>query len=109
MLDRTLWLLLLLIFSTSFAQTTAYKTKTDIPYYENTVGNVYQKERCKLDLYYPDASENFSTIVWFHGGGLKSGNKEIPIKLKNKGHSVVLVNYRLYSKVIAPKYIENET
>ena len=107
MLDRTLRLLLLLIFGMSFAQTTGYKTKTDIPYYENTVGNVYQKERCKLDLYYPDVSENFSTIVWFHGGGLKSGFKEIPSQLKNKGHAVVAVNYRLHPQVSAPKYIED--
>ena len=107
MLDRTLRLLLLLILSMSFAQTTDYKTKTDIPYYENTVGNVYQKERCKLDLYYPDVSENFSTIVWFHGGGLKSGFKEIPSQLKNKGHAVVAVNYRLHPQVSAPKYVED--
>ena len=91
----------------SFGQTNVLRIITHITYYENTVGNVYQKERCKLDLYYPDVSENFSTIVWFHGGGLKSGFKEIPSQLKNKGHAVVAVNYRLHPQVSAPKYLED--
>jgi acetyl esterase/lipase len=49
----------------------------------------------------------FSTIIWFHGGGLTGGNKFIPGQLKNKGVAVVAVNYRLYPEVKAPVYIED--
>ena len=49
----------------------------------------------------------FATIVWFHGGGLTGGNKEIPTALKEKGVAVIAVNYRLYPKIKAPKYIED--
>ena len=107
MVNKTLRILFLFTFGISFAQPTAYKTKTDIPYYENTVGDIYQNERCKLDLYYPANEKKFPTIVWFHGGGLKSGSKEIPSQLKNKGYAVVAVNYRLHPRVSAPKYIED--
>lgn len=59
----------------------------------------YQRERCRLDLSYPGDSSNFATIVWFHGGGLTSGNKNFPKGLLNKGHAIVAVNYRLSPKV----------
>ncbi|MGB2435910.1 MAG: alpha/beta hydrolase, partial [Flavobacteriaceae bacterium] len=67
----------------------------------------YQSERCKLDLYYPKGIKNFPTVVWFHGGGLKAGNKSVPEQLKEKGIAVVAVNYRLHPKVKAPVYIED--
>lgn len=67
----------------------------------------YLKERCRLDLYLPAAKKGFSTIVWFHGGGLTEGNKEIPSQLKEKGFAVVGVGYRLDPKVHSPAYIED--
>tara|TARA_B100001175_G_scaffold314417_1_gene323719 strand:+ start:1220 stop:2020 length:801 start_codon:yes stop_codon:yes gene_type:complete len=100
-------LIFILFFAASFAQSTPYKTLTDIPYYENPVDGTYQEERCKLDLYYPVDNQNFPTVVWFHGGGLKSGSKAIPEQLKGKDLAVVAVNYRLHPKVNAPKYIED--
>ena len=60
-----------------------------------------------LDIYYPESFKNFATVVWFHGGGLSSGNKYFPEALKDKGICIVAVNYRLYPKVNAPKYIED--
>ena len=45
--------------------------------------------------------------MWFHGGGLTGGNKEIPAALKEKGVAIVGVNYRLSPKVNAPAYIED--
>ncbi len=36
----------------------------------------YEQERCKLDLYLPKGKQEFPTLVWFHGGGLKGGNKD---------------------------------
>lgn len=93
----------------SFAQGAIYNLKTDISYYSDSLkeNNEYIKERCLLDLYYPTNSSDFATIIWFHGGGLRAGNKYIPEELKNKGLAVVAVNYRLFPKVKAPKYIED--
>ena len=67
----------------------------------------YRKERCVLDIYYPENDKDFKTIVWFHGGGLTGGSKELPEYLKNKGVCIVGVNYRLSPHVGAPSYIED--
>ncbi len=91
------------------AQKTDYLTKTNIKYYNDSVNKTdnYINERCVLDLYYPTNVKDFATVVWFHGGGLRGGSKEIPEALKNNNIAVVGVNYRLYPKVGAPKYIED--
>ena len=95
--------------TTVFAQDTGYATKLNVPYYSESVrqSDEYIRERCVLDIYYPTDVADFPTIVWFHGGGLTGGEKEIPSALKDKGIAVVGVNYRLYPKVKAPKYIED--
>ncbi len=67
----------------------------------------YIAERCKLDIYYPENTKGFTTVVWFHGGGITSGSKHIPEKLMGKGISVVAVNYRLSPKVKCPVYIDD--
>ncbi|QDH79815.1 alpha/beta hydrolase [Echinicola soli] len=92
-----------------FAQETPYTTKKNIPYYDAAVREMddYIQERCMLDLYFPTDKEGFPTVVWFHGGGLSAGQKEIPEALKEKGIAVVGVNYRLYPKIGAPAYIED--
>jgi len=83
-----------------------YKTIENIMYLASPDSD-YAKERCRLDLYYPTEVEDFATIVWFHGGGIKAGNKHISDLLKQKGMAVVAVNYRLHPKVNAPVYIED--
>lgn len=90
-------------------QNTGYQTDSNIHYYSEDINrsNDYINERCVLDIYYPVNKKGFSTIVWFHGGGLTQGHKEIPEALKNKGICVVGVNYRLFPKVKAPRYIED--
>jgi acetyl esterase/lipase len=67
----------------------------------------YQRERCRLDIYYPRDAAGYATVVWFHGGGLKRGHKEIPPALRDKGIAVVAVNYRLSPRVGAPAYIDD--
>lgn len=91
------------------AQKVEYATQLNIPYYDNSVSksDAYLKERCVLDVYYPKNSKGFATVIWFHGGGLTSGEKELPEALKNQGIAVISVNYRLGPKVVAPKYIED--
>ncbi len=90
------------------AQNTNYSYKQNISYYDTTIVNdTYIKERCKLDIYYPTNLKNFSTVVWFHGGGLTGGEKFIPKELKENGNAVVAVNYRLNPKAKSPSYIED--
>jgi acetyl esterase/lipase len=84
-----------------------YLLKENIAYRDSGQSSEYMKERCRLDLYYPTDTKNYSTVVWFHGGGLKAGNRFIPEALKEKGIAVVAVNYRLNPKVKAPAYIED--
>ena len=86
-----------------------YITQTNIKYYSDSVNakDSYLSEICTLDLYYPQNVKNYSTIVWFHGGGLTDGNKEIPKALMEKGYAVVGVGYRLSPKAKAPAYIED--
>jgi acetyl esterase/lipase len=82
-----------------WAAQSEYKIKKDIPYRENTQAlDEYQQERCLLDIHHP-SSKGFATIIWFHGGGLTSGEKSFPKDLQNKGHAIVAVNYRLSPKV----------
>ncbi|MCX7610794.1 MAG: alpha/beta hydrolase, partial [Ignavibacterium sp.] len=91
------------------SQSIDYELKENIHYYDDVVNqsDEYVKERCVLDLYYPKNIKNYPILVWFHGGGLKGGNKEIPEALKEKGIGIVAVNYRLYPKVKSPKFIED--
>ncbi|MEM7369582.1 MAG: alpha/beta hydrolase [Bacteroidota bacterium] len=90
-------------------EATSYQTISDILYRDAADGLLtdYMKERCKLDLYYPDHQPGFATVVWFHGGGIRAGNKFIPQELQEKGIAVVAVNYRLSPKVKSPAYIED--
>lgn len=103
------FLLLLSISFSSVAQESAYKTLSNIPYINEDLRqrDSYMNERCKLDIYYPTDKKKFATIVWFHGGGLTGGNKELPVALKNEGICIVGVNYRLAPEVKAPAYIED--
>jgi acetyl esterase/lipase len=88
---------------------TEYATVENINYRSlaESANDEYMAERCKLDIYYPVKEKGFITVIWFHGGGINSGNKFIPEKLKEKGIAVVAVNYRLSPKVKNPAYIED--
>lgn len=83
-----------------------YKTETDIPYRDGELTD-YMRERCRLDVYYPDGKKDFATVVWFHGGGLQAGNRSVPAGLQGQGFAIVAVNYRLHPKVLSPAYIED--
>jgi acetyl esterase/lipase len=82
-----------------------YALNENISYIKSTDTSVYRQERCKLDIYYPSKTAGFSTVVWFHGGGLEGGEKFIPAGLKNKGIAIVAVNYRLSPAAKYPAYI----
>ena len=63
----------------------AYRTNKDISYVSGSETDTYRLERCKLDIYYPENKKDFSTIVWFHGGGMEGGNKFVPKELREQG------------------------
>jgi acetyl esterase/lipase len=75
--------------------------------YQSDLNDSYLVKRSKLDIYYPRNVEKFPTVIFFHGGGLRAGNKNIPQFLKEKKIAVVAPNYRFSPKVKAPKYIED--
>src|SRR5687768_1349945 len=102
-----LFLFGVLLYAQGFAQQTSYETKKDISYYPTSAkGDAYREQRCKLDVYYPKDKTNSSTIVWFHGGGLTGGNKEMPRELLEKGFIVIAVGYRLSPKALVKDIIE---
>ncbi len=82
-----------------------YKWARDVAYSVKT--DAYALERLKLDVYYPDGQKDNPVVVWFHGGGLEAGAKEVPTELRRKGYVVVGVNYRLLPKVTVDKTIDD--
>ena len=89
----------------SFAQSEInYVLEKNINY---RFGDDYTNSRCVLDLYYPEDINNYPTVVYFHGGALKNGNKYIPEFLKNQGIGVVAVNYRFYPEVSTNEVIDD--
>jgi len=84
-----------------------YRHLKDISYTAVNEQDAYRKERCRLDIYYPEDVKEFKTLVWFHGGGLEGGSKGLREEFRNQGFAVVDVNYRLYPKVKCPGYLED--
>ena len=78
-----------------------------------TEGSDYEMERCTLDLYLPAKRDGFPVVVWFHGGGLKKGDKggkiaaKFGLRLASEGIAVASANYRLSPKVTYPTYNED--
>jgi acetyl esterase/lipase len=107
-MKHTIFFLLIITCVHLEAQTT-YEIKRDIQYYSGDVSqnNEYMKAQCTIDLYYPTNKKNFATVVWYHGGGLTGGKKEIPKQLMDNGFAIIGVGYRFSPKVKAPAYIED--
>lgn len=74
---------LLNTYSQSKSTSVTYKTENNISYRSGENLSDYEKERCKLDIYFPENVDSFTTVVWFHGGGLTEGEKSVPERLKN--------------------------
>lgn len=95
----------LFVFMAQASWAQSYKTVTDIPYSQKT--DDYAKERLKLDIYYREGAKDLPVVVWFHGGGLVQGEKQIPWKLKEKEVVLVGVNYRLLPNVSIDKTLDD--
>lgn len=84
-----------------------YRHLKNISYVSEDETDAYRLERCKLDIYYPEDTDGFATLVWFHGGGLEGGSKSLLNEFRSQGFAVVDVNYRLSPKALCPAYIED--
>lgn len=84
-----------------------YSHIQNISYTSQDEADEYRRERCVLDIYYPETDKGFATLVWFHGGGLEGGNKELLEGFRRQGFAVVSVNYRLFPKCKCPDYIDD--
>jgi acetyl esterase/lipase len=106
---KKLFFYLFLVSSWSVQAQQQYATEKNISYYADSLRKKdgYLATQCTLDVYYPKGAKNYATIVWFHGGGITGGSKEIPKALMDKGCAVIGVGYRLSPKVTAPAYIED--
>jgi acetyl esterase/lipase len=86
-----------------------YQTENNVSYYDAAAlsrADAYQKEQCKLDVYYPKATKGYATVVWFHGGGLTEGARYFP-DLKDQGIALVPVSYRLAPRAQTPAFLED--
>lgn len=110
--------LLALLLSLAASSAAALETKAvkDIAYKDDVVSlTPYEQERCKLDLTVPADAKGFPTFVWFYGGGLKNGSKdlrseycgEIRESLAQAGVAVVTPDYRLSPKAKYPAYVDD--
>lgn len=104
--------LALLLSPCGFAQTG--KVLENVPYKTGDSLSQPERERCRLDLYLPSGrGRDFSTLVWFHGGGLTGGSKDdetskkIARRLAREGIAVAVPNYRLSPGATFPSYIED--
>lgn len=67
-------------------------------------------ERQTLDLYLPEKADNFPVFVYFHGGGITSGNKDeqkFVGDVVSKGIAVACANYRLYPYAVFPDFVRD--
>lgn len=88
-------------------QDEGYRFDGNVSYVSADETDEYRKERCVLDVYYPDTDNGFPTLIWFHGGGLEGGSKAIPEGFRRQGFAVVSVNYRLFPRCKCPDYIDD--
>lgn len=88
----------------------------DLRYRQGDDLTAYEAERCKLDLTLPKpGGRPFATYVWFYGGGLKNGGKdltsehcaEIARSFAREGIAVAVPDYRLNPRAKYPDYVDD--
>ena len=86
-----------------------YTIETGISYLTGDAANKadeYQRQQCRLDLYLPTNRPGFPTIVWFHGGGLTTGQRGFP-DVKNQEIALAAVGTRLSPQGPFPSFLED--
>lgn len=90
-----------------FAQQAGSRIYRDIAYRETGDPVARRDSLCRLDLCCPTDRTGFATLIWFHGGGLTSGRRELPEALLGQGFAVVGVDYRLVPRVTVAECVED--
>jgi len=72
----------------------------------------FGNESLKLDLYLPEGEGPFPLIIWVHGGGWSSGDKDLSsnsaqVRQTTRGYAVASINYRLSQQAQFPAQIED--
>jgi acetyl esterase/lipase len=98
------WFLLLAV----VAAPDAVRLVKDLDY---VAGQEYPNGKDRLDLYLPEAARNVPVVVFFHGGGLRQGDKSecehVGRALAGQGIAAAIVNYRLSPGVSHPAHAED--
>ncbi|MGM9760037.1 MAG: alpha/beta hydrolase [Parabacteroides sp.] len=100
------WIVICLWCCVLALQAADYKYERDICY-RPTSTDTYIQEMCKLDVAYVPEAKTRPVIVWFHGGGLVSGHREIPEPLQAKDYVIVGVEYRFLPNVQTEAIIDD--
>ena len=94
----------------------SFSKETNISYRPDEIqqtADEYQKSQCRLDLYWPENTTGYTTVIWFHGGGLTGGQRHIPEAMRKTRHwregklALAIVSYRLSPQVPYPVFIED--
>lgn len=100
----------LLLSTGSLAQQQSYSVKAfpDIVYYD---GPGFNPVKHKLNLFVPEGLQNAPVLLFIHGGGWTSGDKNLYAYLGHtfarEGFATVVINYRLSPTVQHPAHIED--
>lgn len=93
---KRFFLLLVAVVCATALSAAEYKFSRDIVYRSD---NDYAQTMCRIDVASPEGVIDAPVIVWFHGGGLTGGKREIPQALLNGQYVVVGVGYRFSPNV----------
>ncbi|MDF3130019.1 alpha/beta hydrolase [Kiritimatiellaeota bacterium B1221] len=66
-----------------------------------------EPDRCKLEVYVPEGKKDFTTILYFYGGGMTTGDRHLPAEFADQEFAVVTPDYRLHPQTTCPGYIED--
>ena len=91
---------LVLIALCASASAGSYSFKRDISYRAGF-------DKCLLDVAWVQGAENRPVIVWFHGGGLTGGHRDMPKEFLAEDYTVVDVEYRLYPEASVSEILED--
>ena len=83
-----------------------YRYERDIPY-RPASDTLSTNKMCRLDIAYLEDNTNAPVIVWFHGGGLTGGHRELPQALRVEPFVLIGVEYRLSPEASTDETIDD--